>query len=437
MDEMRIDPLNVPFTARITPPGSKSLTNRALVLAALAEGDCELSNVLFADDTQVMIEGLKHLGFDLKVDEAFNIVHVRGGGGAIAATDADLFCGNSGTTIRFLTALAGVGNGTYRFDGVPRMRKRPIGPLVELLGNFGVRIDYLGEAGFPPLRVHGDGIAGGIGKYGSEQSSQFLSAAIMVGPYARHEVRIDLEGPQTSWPYVAMTMQLMDTFGVTPELIRNHRTGLPEHLVVPRGHYHATNYAIEPDASNASYFLAVAAVHPGAKITIEKLGKRSLQGDVGFADVLHSMGASLVFGKDFITVTGPSKLEGIDVDLGGMPDTAQTLSVAALFAEGPTTMRGLHTLRVKETDRLAALSAELTKLGAEVAIEGDTLTIHPPERGLRAARITTYDDHRMAMSFAIAATRSAGVVIENASCVNKTYPRFFDDLRKVTQSRSE
>jgi 3-phosphoshikimate 1-carboxyvinyltransferase len=384
-----------------------------------------------------MIDGLKALGFALDVDESAHTVRIHGTGGTIASTSADLFCGNSGTTIRFLTALCGVGRGSYRLDGIPRMRQRPIGPLVELLGNLGVRIEYLGEPGFPPLVVHGDGIAGGIGRYGSEQSSQYLSAAIMAAPYARHEVRIDLDGPQTSWPYVAMTMQLMDTFGLTAELIRNHRTGLPEHLVIPRGGYQSTSYAIEPDASNASYFLAAAAVHPGAKITVAKLGKRSLQGDVCFADVLHSMGASLIFGADFITIGGPDNLEGIDVDLAPMPDTAQTLAVVALFAQGPTTIRGLHTLRVKETDRLAALSAELTKLGAEIDIEGDALTIHPPERGPRAARIETYDDHRMAMSFAIAATKAAGVVIENPACVNKTYPDFFEDLQRVTQERNE
>jgi 3-phosphoshikimate 1-carboxyvinyltransferase len=434
MDEMRIEPLTRPFTAAITPPGSKSLTNRALVLAALAEGDCELSNVLFADDTRVMINGLKQLGFVLNVDEAEHAVSVHGRGGTIAARHAELFCGNSGTTIRFLSALCGVGRGSYRLDGIPRMRQRPIGPLVQLLANLGVRIEYLGEIGFPPLVVHGDGIAGGIGKYGSEQSSQFLSAAIMVAPYARHEVRIDLDGPQTSWPYVAMTMQLMDTFGVTAELIRNPRTGLPEHLVLPQGNYLGTDYAIEPDASNATYFLAAAAVHPGANVTVEKLGKRSLQGDVGFADVLRLMGASVVLGPDSITLGGPDKLEGIEIDLGSMPDTAQTLAVVALFAEGPTTIRGLHTLRVKETDRLAALSAELTRLGADVDIDGDILTIHPPERGLRPARIQTYDDHRMAMSFAIAATQTAGVVIENPACVNKTYPGFFGDLQRVTHS---
>ena len=190
----------------------------------------------------------------------------------------------------------------------------------------------------------------------------------------------------------------------------------------------------EPDASNASYFLGLAAVHPGAKVTVEGLGKRSLQGDVGFADVLHKMGAGLVFGKDFITIMGAGALEGIDVDLGNMPDTAQTLAVVALFAEGPTTIRGLHTLRVKETDRLAALKNELTKLGADVEIEGnDTLTIHPPEK-LNAARIDTYDDHRMAMSFSIAGTKSSAITIRDVECVNKTYPNYFDDLDRVLRA---
>src|SRR6185503_8341778 len=190
------------------------------------------------------------------------------------------------------------------------------------------------------------------------------------------------------WPYVAMTMQLMDVFGHTPELERDIY-GKPTKIVVPRGEYAATEYAVEPDASNASYFLAAAAVHEGAKVTVEGLGKRSLQGDVGFADVLHRMGADLLFGNDFITVIGPKRLGGIDVDLSTMPDTAQTLAVAALFAEGPTTITGLHTLRVKETDRVAALAAELTKLGAEVIVEGDDLTIHPPDGGPRPAAIDT------------------------------------------------
>jgi len=229
-------------------------------------------------------------------------------------------------------------------------------------------------------------------------------------------------------------MRLMDEFGVTPELVRDPATGQPRRIIIPNdAPYRATNYAIEPDASNASYFLGLAAIHPGAKVTVEGLGRKSLQGDVGFADVLHRMGADLVFGGDFLTIVGPESLEGIDIDLAGMPDTAQTLAVVALFARGETTIRGLHTLRVKETDRISALAAELTKLGAEVTVEQDDLTVIPPESGkLRPAAIDTYDDHRMAMSFALAATRSGGVTINNAECVNKTYPQFFDDLRRMT-----
>jgi 3-phosphoshikimate 1-carboxyvinyltransferase len=435
MPDVTIEPVSRPFTATITPPGSKSLTNRALVLAALADGASNLSNVLFADDTLVMLDCLERLGFELNVDQQANRVRVGGLAGKIPSQSAELFCGNSGTTIRFLTALCALGRGRYTLDGIPRMRQRPIGDLIALLKNLGVRTEYLAESGFPPVLVDADGLAGGIARFGGSQSSQFLSAVLQVAPYARHEVSIDLDGPQTSWPYVAMTMRLMDEFHVIPELVRDPRTGDPRRIIIPHGQpYRATDYAIEPDASNATYFLAAAAIHPGAKVTVEGLGKRSLQGDVGFADVLHRMGADLLFGGDFITVIGPKRLAGIEVDLSAMPDTAQTLAVAALFAEGPTTITGLHTLRVKETDRVAALAAELTKLGAEVDVEGDDLTIHPPERGPRPAAIHTYDDHRMAMSFALAGTKSAGVRILDAQCVNKTYPNYFTDLERVLSS---
>src|SRR5687767_9636795 len=390
MSDLRIEPIPAPFTATITPPGSKSLTNRALILAALADGTCDLSNVLFADDTHVMLENLIKLGFHLVIDHDARTVRVHGRGGRIDRGSAELFCGNSGTTIRFLTALSALGHGTFTLDGVARMRQRPIGPLVFMLKNLGVRIEHKMEDGFPPITVHAHGLPGGIVRYGSEISSQYLSAVLQVAPYAKHEVRVNLEGPQTSWPYVAMTMQLMDHFGVTPELIRDPKTGLPRQIIVPQLAYGATNYVIEPDASNATYFLAAAAISPGSKATVEGLGKQSLQGDVAFPDVLHRMGADLVFGRDFITIKGTDTLEGIDVDLSGMPDTAQTLAVAALFAKGPTTIRGLHTLRVKETDRLAALATELTKLGADVSIEGDALVIDPPEDGkLKPAAIVT------------------------------------------------
>jgi 3-phosphoshikimate 1-carboxyvinyltransferase len=437
MGDVTIEPLSGPFTAVVRPPGSKSLTNRALVLASLAKGSSALGNILLADDTRVMLDGLSRLGFAIAIDQPACAVRVTGAGGIVPAPEADLFCGNSGTTIRFLTALCALGRGRYRLDGIERMRQRPIGELVNGLNNLGVRTEYAGQDGFPPVIVDADGIAGGLLTYGTAASSQFLSAVAMVSPFARHEVRIELAGRQTSWPYVVMTMRLMDEFGVTPELIRDPLTSEPRCIVIPRGGYHAVDYTVEPDASNATYFLAAAAINPGSKVTVQGLGRGSLQGDVGFADVLHRMGANLIFGRDFITLIGPDRLEGIDVDLFDMPDTAQTLAVVALFAEGPTHITGLRSLRVKETDRLAALCVELTSLGAAVSVEDDdTLQIDPPVN-IQSAAIATYDDHRMAMSFALAGTRRNGIVIRDGHCVNKTYPDFFVDFRKMLDARGK
>jgi 3-phosphoshikimate 1-carboxyvinyltransferase len=433
MSDVTLEPIRRPFASTITPPGSKSLTNRALVLAALAAGPCEVSNILVADDTQVMLESLQQLRFRVDVDREAGTARVHGLGGRIDADAAELFCGNSGTTIRFLTALCALGSGRYTLDGVPRMRERPIGVLTTLLTALGARISHPGVAGFPPVRLDAQGLTGGTIRYGSEVSSQYLSAILMVAPYARNGVRVELGADQTSWPYVAMTLSLMARFGVTPELICETPTGRPMAVVVPHGIYAPTAYAVEPDASSASYFLAAAAVNPGAKVTVEGLGASSLQGDVKFAGVLHDMGAHVVLGQDVITVTGPPALTGIDVDLAGMPDMAQTLAVVSAFARGRSTLRGLHTLRVKETDRIAALSQELRKLGATVEVSGDTVAVTPPARGeLASAAIDTYDDHRMAMSFAVAGTRARGITIRNAECVAKTYPRFFDDLKSVT-----
>src|SRR5688500_2173490 len=436
MPDVQLQPIPKPFTATVTPPGSKSISNRAMVLGALSDGVTDLSNVLFADDTLVMLECLTRLGFHLHVEHDERAVRIHGRGGRIDRASAELICGNSGTTLRFLTALCTLGHGAYTLDGVPRMRQRPVGRLVETLRNLGARFEYRMSEGFPPVRVLADGLPGGITRFAASESSQFLSAVLMASPYARNEVRVDLEPPLVSWPYVAMTMQMLDAFGLTPELIRDPRTGLPTRIIVPQGHYHPTTLEIEPDATSATYFLAAAAINEGSKVTIEGLGQRSLQGDVGFADVLHKMGASIVFGKDFITLAGTDTLEGIDVDLSAMPDTAQTLAIACLFAHGGSTLRGLRTLRHKETDRLAALSTELQKLGATVAIEEDNaLAITPPEH-VRPATIDTYDDHRMAMSFAVAGTR-VPVLIRAAECVNKTYPAFFDDFKAAVSAGAQ
>lgn len=431
-----MQPVTSSFRTRFAPPGSKSLTNRALVLAALSDGACTLRNVLFADDTRVMLEALGRLGFEMQVDASATTVHIEGCGGNVPADHAELFCGNSGTTIRFLSAVCALGRGMYTLDGIARMRQRPIGQLVDLLRNLGARIDYPGEEGFPPIQIRSDGLPGGLLRFGAAQSSQFLSAVLMVSPLARHEVQIDLDPGQTSWPYISMTMQMMDHFHVTPELYRDPETNEPRRIFVPRGHYRAVDLTIEPDASNASYFLALAALHEGSSITLEHLGQTSLQGDVGFAGVLERMGASVRVGPGEIEVAGTDRLDGIEVDLRDMPDTAQTLAVVALFARGRTTIRGLHTLRHKETDRLAALAAELGKFAADVRIESDdTLIVDPPDQLHTPVAIDTYEDHRMAMSFALAGTRIGGVTIRDPACVNKTYPTFFEDLQKVVAGR--
>jgi len=429
MSDLLIPVITRPFTSAITPPGSKSLTNRAMVLAALAAGPCTLRNVLFADDTEVMIDCLVRLGFAVTVDRATHTVSVAGQGGRIPAEAAELYCGNSGTTIRFVSAMVSVGRGRYLLDGNPRMRQRPIRGLIDILKNLGVRVAYPIAEGFPPVEIIAESLPGGLLTYGSEQSSQYLSAVLMAAPYARFETHVDLIGQQTSWPYVAMTLQLMDVFGHTPELERDD-WGNPKQIIIPQGQYAPTDYNVEPDASNASYFLAAAAIHPGATVTIQGLGASSLQGDIGFAHVLEGMGAFLIFAKDSIEITGMDELKGIEVDLLSMPDMAQTLAVVSLFAKGQTIIRGLHTLKVKETDRIQALATELRKLGAEIDAGEDYLAITPPDK-ITPAEIDTYDDHRMAMSFAIAGTRAQGVLIKDIECTNKTYPNYFADLAKV------
>ncbi|MEE9212603.1 MAG: 3-phosphoshikimate 1-carboxyvinyltransferase [Phycisphaeraceae bacterium] len=432
---LHIQPISA-FGATVTPPGSKSLTNRALLLAALADGESIIRNPLIAEDTQLMLDALCALGFDVQHDAAANTVRVRGLGGQLPAKSADLNLGNAGTTYRFLTAACCLGapGNAYTLDGNKRMRQRPIRQLVEPLRELGAQIEYLNDEGFPPLRVVGCQLSGKELNMPPTLSSQYISALLHVAPYCRDDLTIHFDGPVTSRPYVQMTLGLMSVFGVDaevdPALTRIH---------IEPGRYTAADYTVEPDASNASYFLAAAAIIPESRCTIDGLGKGSLQGDVGFADVLHQMGADIVYGREFITVKAPPKgqrLRGIDVDLNQMPDMAQTLAAAALFADGPTTIRNVGNLRVKETDRLAALQNELNKLGAVVTIDGDDLTIEPPPGGkIKPAAIDTYDDHRMAMSFAVVGLAAPGVVINDPGCVAKTFPRFFEYLGRLGHER--
>jgi len=431
-ESIQIEPVK-PFDLTLSPPGSKSLTNRALLIAALADGPTPLDGVLLADDTRRMLEALQALGFTLDIDENAKRVTVHGQNGKIPAESAELMLGNAGTAMRFLTAACCLGHGTYTLDGIERMRQRPIGELVEPLRQLGAEIEYLGEEGFPPLKIEGSPyFEGGFVTLEPTLSSQFISALLIAGPCTPRGVTITFNGEITSLPYISMTLKLMKHFGA------GHEWGGPKKnaVRVTAASYKPTPYTIEPDASNASYFLAAAAAVPGSSCTIENLGSESVQGDADFCNILGRMGCTVTQRTHTTTVAAPSsgKLRGVDVRLSKMPDMAQTLAALAILAEGPTRIRKVGNLRVKETDRMEAIRIELTKLGAEVEIRGDDILIEPPSGNtLTPASVDTYDDHRMAMAFSVIglATPPGTVTINEPDCVNKTYPNYWDDLQKL------
>jgi 3-phosphoshikimate 1-carboxyvinyltransferase len=414
-----------PLDSTVTLPGSKSITNRALIAAALTEGTSHVRNMLLAEDTRIMLEALRALGLSIAVDERNCVAEVAGCAGRLPARDAELHCGNSGTTMRFCIALVALGRGRFRLDGVERMRQRPIGGLIEPLRAQGNGVDYLGEPGYPPVEIVARGLRGGRVAIRSPESSQLVSGLLLVAPYAERDMTVDVEGDLPSRPYIEMTTKLMRAFGANVRA-DDGPSGVRWIVSAPK-RYIATDLTVEPDASNATYFLAAPAV-AGGRVTVEGLGTESIQGDARFVDVLECMGCRIDRRPDRLTVAGPSsgsRLRGIDIDLNDMPDTVQTLAVLALFAEGPTVIRNVGNLRVKETDRLAALARELTKLGAAVDETASGLTVRPPER-ITPATIQTYDDHRMAMSFALTGLRCPDVVIDRPECCAKTFPDFFE-----------
>ena len=421
-DAITIQPSS-PISARVRPPGSKSITNRALVCAALAEGTSQLVGALDSDDTRMMVDSLTRLGIELRHDATAETIEVVGCGGRIPATSADLFVGNSGTTMRFLTALAALGSGVYRLDGVPRMRERPIDDLVAAVVQLGGDVASENGNGCPPVVVRAGGLRGGRAEIQGNVSSQFLSGLLMAAPYAREPVELVTSGPLVSQPYVRMTRAVMQQFGVTVDAgdLRRIRVRAPQS-------YRGRVYTIEPDASAASYFFAAAAI-TGGEATVAGLSRDSLQGDVALVDCLARMGCDVRYGDGEITVVG-RPLAGIDVDMNAISDTVQTLAAVALFASGPTTIRGVAHIRHKETDRIGNLAIELRKFGAKVDELADGLAMQPPKT-LHAATIDTYDDHRMAMSLALVGLRASGIVINDPGCVAKTYPDFFADLEKI------
>lgn len=426
-DSIQIETLAGKINGVIRPPGSKSITNRALVLAAIARGQSLLHDALASDDTRVMIDCLKRLGIDVQefLSESKTVVH--GCGGQLPESMAELYVENSGTTIRFLTAMLGVNGGKYYLDGVDRMRERPIGPLVDSLAFLGGNVAALSPGQCPPVQIQSPRLRGGNVRLRGDLSSQYLSGLLMAAPLTTDGLIIQIEGELVSEPYVNMTIKMMEQFGV-------HCTADPasRRFEIAGGQsYLAREYQIEPDASAASYFWAAAAIC-GGTATVEGLTEQSMQGDVRFARVLEQMGCQLQFQPNRITLTGPAQ-RGVDVDMSDISDTVQTLAAVAVFAKGATTIRNVAHNRVKETDRIHFLAVELRKLGAQIDEFHDGLRIVP--QPLNGATIETYADHRMAMSLALVGLRLPGVVILNPQCVAKTYPNFFQDLKKFCAPR--
>lgn len=420
---LQISPVEGAVDADVTLPGSKSITNRALIIAALADGESVLEQALFSDDTRYMQESLARLGIDVRADQSAETFIVSGRSGIIPAENASLFIGNSGTSARFLTALVALGCGTYTVDGVDRMRQRPIAPLIEALKDLGVSATSEAGNGCPPVTVTSSGLAGGNVAMAGDSSSQYFTALLMVAPVTRHGITIDVIGELVSKPYLDMTISTMNDFGVDVTHERYQRFSIPGNQ-----RYAARAYPIEPDASAASYFFALAAA-TGGRIRVQNLGTGSVQGDTAFVDVLEQMGARVTRDVDAIEVVGPEKLSGIDVDMNAISDTMPTLAAIAPLATGAVTIRNVEHVRHKETDRIHAVVTELRRLGIEVDERQDGLTIYPGKP--IPATIKTYDDHRMAMSFAILGSVCDGIVIEDPGCVAKTFPDFYTRLDRA------
>jgi 3-phosphoshikimate 1-carboxyvinyltransferase len=428
---LEIKPISIPLNASVRVPGSKSLTNRALLIASLANGTTRLTNALFSDDSRYFAKALQTLGFNVQLDEANHEMTVTGLGGKIPATKAKLFIGNAGTAARFLSAFLTLGNGEYVLDGEPRMRERPIGDLVDSLIKLGAVIEPVEHSTLnvqrqicPPVKIIANGLPGGKTTIAGDISSQFLSALLMVAPYAQNPIEITLSTDLNSKPYVDMTLAIMRDFGVKAE--RNEY----QSFRVPITNYESRiMYVIESDASAASYLFAAPAIC-GGTVRVENISRRSVQGDIAFLDVLKQMGCQVTEAENFIEVTGAISLQGVDVDMRDIPDTAQTLMAVAPFASSPTRIRGIASARVKETDRVHAICTELARLGVRVEEHEDGMTIHPVEK-MRPALIRTYNDHRMAMAFSLIGLRFDGVTIENPSCVSKTFPNFFEVLETL------
>ncbi len=424
MEQLTLDPI-AKVSGEINVPGSKSLSNRALLLAALAEGETELTNLLDSEDIEHMLNALTKLGVNYRLSEDKTQCVVQGNGGAFnVAEPLELFLGNAGTAMRPLCAALAASNVDTVLTGEPRMEERPIGDLVDALREADAEVTYLKNEGFPPLQIKGKTLNGGEMSVDGSVSSQFLTALLMAAPLFSGDVTIRIKGELVSKPYIDITLDTMAKFGVTVEN-DNYQT----FTVSGDAKYIAPGkFMVEGDASSASYFLAAGAIK-GGTVRVTGIGQNSIQGDIRFADVLEAMGATVVWNDEYVEVTG-APLKGVNMDMNHIPDAAMTIATTALFAEGPTTMTNIYNWRVKETDRLAAMATELQKLGAKVEEGHDYIKVWPTD-SLKHAEIDTYNDHRIAMCFSLVALSDTPVTINDPGCTRKTFPDYFTRFKTL------
>ncbi|EME0908361.1 3-phosphoshikimate 1-carboxyvinyltransferase [Vibrio vulnificus] len=426
MESLTLQPIKK-VNGEVNLPGSKSVSNRALLLAALAKGTTRLTNLLDSDDIRHMLNALTKLGVHYELSADKTVCVVEGLGRPFAAAEAqELFLGNAGTAMRPLAAALCLGKGEFVLTGEPRMKERPIGHLVDALREAGAQIEYLENENYPPLKINATGLQAGTVNIDGSISSQFLTAFLMAAPLAQGEVKIHIVGELVSKPYIDITLHIMKQFGV--DVVNNAY----QEFIIPAGQSYVSpgQFLVEGDASSASYFLAAAAIK-GGEIKVTGIGKNSIQGDIHFADALEKMGAEIEWGEDYV-ISRVGRLKGIDMDYNHIPDAAMTIATTALFAQGTTAIRNVYNWRVKETDRLSAMATELRKVGAEVEEGEDYLIVNPPQQ-LTHAAIDTYDDHRIAMCFSLVALSDTPVTINDPKCTSKTFPDYFDKLASLSE----
>ncbi len=426
MESLALSPINS-VNGEVTLPGSKSLSNRILLLAALAKGETVITNLLDSDDVRHMLSALKELGVQCQLSKDKTICTLKGKSGPLNYNGAiEIFLGNAGTAMRPLCAALCQGLGEFVLTGESRMLERPIGDLVECLRDCGANIEYLGEKDYPPIKIHGTVLKGGMVKIKGNISSQFLTAMLMASPFCETDLEIVVEGELVSKPYVGITLDVMEKFGVKVENFDYQR------FVVKSGQQYVSpkEIRVEGDASSASYFLAAAAIG-GGTVRVHGTGTASVQGDARFAEVLEQMGANVTWGSTWIEVT-KGELNAIDMDLNHIPDAAMTIATTALFAKGTTAIRNIYNWRVKETDRLAAMTTELRKTGAVIE-EGDDYILVTPPANIQSAVIDTYDDHRMAMCFSLASLGANPITINDPNCTSKTFPNYFELFESISE----